>query len=208
MLLVLYTEGGCNCHCVPQNYTKRWLLTDFGFSTNIESGRIGFSNVRRGTPGYRAPELADVTFDKDGKEKPAEYTRNADIWAIGCIIMQVATCRKSTAFGAGGDLEVVNFARGHIGLPQICDVDNPLLKRETFCPETSSILPFWRQLNSVVQRCLTPQPVDRITSMDLKAYFEKMKLYLIIDASEDERKHWLAGGGIQHDNSLTATTNA
>ena len=55
---------------------------------------------------------------------------------------------------------------------------------------------------------LTPKSVDRITSMDLKARFEKMKLYLIIGASEDERKHWLAGGGIQHDNSLNATTNA
>lgn len=188
--VVLYKEGGCYCHCVPQKYTKRWVLTDFGLSTCIGSGRVGISIEKRGTPGYRAPELADIKYDTNGKEKAAEYTRGADIWAVGCIIIEIATTKKSTAFGRG-DWAVVNFARGAGDLPQIMENDNPLLVRETFCPQKKCRLAVWKQLNSIIQRCLTPKPENRITAMELKARFEKMKYFLIMDANEEEKNRWL-----------------
>lgn len=179
------------CHCFPQRYAYRWLLTDFGFSTNVESGRLGFSDAKRGTPGYRAPELAVVKYDENGKEKSAEYTKSADIWAVGCIIMQLAITKKSNAFTDGGDWAVVNFANGGGSLPQIVETDNPSLLRQSFCPEKGCMRPFWKQLNLIIHKCLSLNPEDRITAMDLKSWFEKMKTCLIMDASEEEKGEWL-----------------
>ena len=152
-------------------YPKRWLLTDFGFSSIIPSGKVGLSNGRRGTSGYRAPE-----FLKEGA-KPAEYTTSADIWSIGCILFELATVKGRTAFG-WEDWPVVCFAKGLSPVPQLTVQDNALLQVETFSPAASATLTILQQLNLILQLCFALDPKERINAFELKARFEQMKVFL------------------------------
>jgi serine/threonine protein kinase len=76
--------------------SKLWKIGDFG--TTVEKS-TPTSNTRsiRGTACYRAPEL--IT------EAPV-YTHKVDIWSLGCILFELATCKK--AFNC--DLNVYNYA--------------------------------------------------------------------------------------------------
>jgi serine/threonine protein kinase len=154
------------------------LLTDFGFSTSLGSGRVGISHGKRGTPGYRAPELLEAKYDENGNEEGAEYTSRADIWAIGCILYEIATMKTMRTFGANGDWGVMNYAKGGEPLPQLKKEDNEFLGVETFCSSTSSSRPLTEQFNCLISRCLDPDPTGRPNTMELKASFEQIKLYL------------------------------
>ena len=56
-------------------------LCDFGVSGNVDDTR--WTNDARGTIRYMAPEL----FDR-------KLTKKADIWAIGCIVLQFITGKR------------------------------------------------------------------------------------------------------------------
>jgi len=62
-----------------------WKLADFGLSTEGSSKRNLPSKYSSGTPGYRALELMDSEGD------PAMYNNKVDIWAMGCILYELAT---------------------------------------------------------------------------------------------------------------------
>jgi serine/threonine protein kinase len=64
-----------------------WKLTDFGISAEATSNMISTS-LSRGTGGYRAPELL--------KEDP-KFGRSVDIWALGCVLYEVAMGKKPFA---------------------------------------------------------------------------------------------------------------
>ena len=75
-----------------------WKIADFGFT--LEGGsKTSPTAFSRGTSGYRAPELL--------KDELAGYTKKVDIWAVGCIFLQVATGRKAFT----GDYDVSSFQR-------------------------------------------------------------------------------------------------
>jgi cytohesin len=58
-----------------------WKLADFGISSKTVTSALS-TQLQRGTQGYRAPELLC--------EKP-RYTIEVDIWALGCIMYELAT---------------------------------------------------------------------------------------------------------------------
>jgi serine/threonine protein kinase len=72
-LLVLYSSK-----------SSLWKLADFGLSTEGSSQNL-FTKYSHGTPGYRAPELMSSDGDR------AMYNNKVDIWAIGCILYELAT---------------------------------------------------------------------------------------------------------------------
>ena len=61
-----------------------WKLADFGLTTEMPSRTM--IQLARGTPGYRAPELLLET---------PHFNNKVDIWAMGCIVYEVATGRKA-----------------------------------------------------------------------------------------------------------------
>ena len=73
-LLVLYSSK-----------SSAWKLADFGLSTEGSSQNLPTKDSN-GTPGYRAPEL----MDSDGNPTRL-YNNKVDIWAIGCILYELAT---------------------------------------------------------------------------------------------------------------------
>jgi serine/threonine protein kinase len=172
-MVVLFVNENCFCHCRPQNYGRRWLLTDFGFSTVVPSGKVGLSHGRRGTAGYLGPE-----FITEYGDKPAEYTTSADIWAIGCIIFELANTKGRRAFGYD-DWPVHKYSTGLSPVPQLTPIDNSHLETRIFDPTANAHLPLLQQLNTILRSCFALDPTKRINVLELKAHFEHMKVYLM-----------------------------
>jgi len=63
-----------------------WKLADFGFSSDAHSKSFVSSASSKGTSGYRAPELL---------EDSGYYNAKVDIWALGCILYELATNKKA-----------------------------------------------------------------------------------------------------------------
>ena len=94
-----------------------WKLADFGLSTEGSSQNLP-TKYSNGTPGYRAPEL----MDSEGNS--AMYNNKVDIWAVGCILYELAT--GSRAFKT--DHAVILYSLSHenkeVGLPNTFDSDS------------------------------------------------------------------------------------
>jgi serine/threonine protein kinase len=65
-----------------------WKLADFGITCEATSQTLRSTDVGRGTPGYRAPELLN--------EDPV-YNNKVDIWALGCILYELAVGEQAFA---------------------------------------------------------------------------------------------------------------
>jgi serine/threonine protein kinase len=64
-----------------------WKIADFGFVSQVSSKRsIRASSAVRGTDGYRAPELQT--------DEP-RYSTKTDIWALGCVLHDLAFGRPA-----------------------------------------------------------------------------------------------------------------
>lgn len=136
---MLYTNKKCDCH--SKDSECRILLSDFGFSKPITNG---ISSGRGGSIGYRAHELL----------KSNEYSDKTDVWAFGCIIMDVATTGRQRAFRA--DDEASSYGKGESPLPKLESGDNPELD--------DSVLD---HLNYLMELCLEKEPKDRPTAAKL-----------------------------------------
>src|SRR5271170_3594529 len=68
--------------------SSAWKLADFGLSCEGSSKTNRPTQYGRSTPGYRAPEL----LESDGD---ATYTNKVDIWALGCILYELATRKRA-----------------------------------------------------------------------------------------------------------------
>jgi serine/threonine protein kinase len=73
---------------------KAWKITDFGLTTEGTSRMAYTTTNASGTPCYRAFELV--------KHPQRAFTRNSDIWALGCILYELVF--KNKAFP--GDMQV------------------------------------------------------------------------------------------------------
>jgi len=149
----------------------------------VGSDAMGLSGQRRGTPGFRAPELLRTSYEK-GIEKPGEFSVKSDIWAIGCILYQIATTGTARAFP--DDYEVVKFYESQAQSPQIELSQNPSLNLQMFCPEKNDKVSFLSQINKVIASCLAQEPSGRATAMQLKVRFETMKKNLGNELTDDE----------------------
>ena len=65
-----------------------WKLADFGLTS--EAVRTLQTSKSRGTEGYRAPELL---LSHPGKK--AVFSKKVDIWSIGCVLYELAVCKKA-----------------------------------------------------------------------------------------------------------------
>jgi serine/threonine protein kinase len=146
LILVLYCLKNCQCH---EDSDCRIVLVDFGFSKPVEQG---VSSVGRGTAGYRSPEL----LEESGKT----FSYKSDIWAMGGIIMDVASTGGRTAFQT--DAETTNYNAEEGAPPKLTSEDNPDLD--------DSIL---EHLNSLMEGCFQRHPEDRPTAAKLLKLVEE-----------------------------------
>ena len=113
---------------------NKWKIADFGTTAEkCSSGNPKTTLGRRGTGGYRAPELFD--------DHPT-YTTQSDIWGLGCILHELVTFQR--AFHE--DWNVRDYARGD--RPPVF----PLLD---FDPHTHTFLA------SIIKAMLSPEPSKR-----------------------------------------------
>lgn len=75
-----------------------WKIADFGISAEGTSRKALTTVSARGTASYRAPELV--------KGEKLTYTRQVDIWAMGCIFFELTFHRKAFS----GDISVLSYA--------------------------------------------------------------------------------------------------
>ena len=134
---------------------RHFVLTDFGFSKPLE-GRE--SSGRFGSDGYRAPELT-------ASETRGQYSDKTDIWAFGCVLMELASTKRRKAFD--DDWVARMYARGspQHPLPQLENVENPALEQPA--------LDFF---NEVLTMCFEPRPEDRPLAHILLSIFRVREL--------------------------------
>jgi serine/threonine protein kinase len=89
---------------------RTWKVADFGLTCEATSTALLFTDFSRGTPGYRAPELL--------KEMHVGYNNKIDIWAMGCILFEIATGQKPFV----NDTMVTEYSRGGSPLEIRCDL--------------------------------------------------------------------------------------
>ena len=103
---ISYPEGPDECVVLYSRKDSAWKLADFGITSDGTARRCRRTTGGRGTPGYRAPELVS--------DANAVYNNKVDIWAMGCILHELAMGTKlfSSDWGviqhqlAGKDLEI------------------------------------------------------------------------------------------------------
>ncbi|VBB31573.1 unnamed protein product [Acanthocheilonema viteae] len=70
-------------------------LGDFGSSVRLKDGTTACGEVAEwiGTPAYMAPEVQTLggRTEVNGKEELIGYGRAADIWSVGCVVLQMCT---------------------------------------------------------------------------------------------------------------------
>ncbi|VIO98406.1 Uncharacterized protein BM_BM6488 [Brugia malayi] len=70
-------------------------LGDFGSSVRLKDGTTACGEVAEwvGTPAYMAPEVQTLggRTEMNGKEELVGYGRAADIWSVGCVVLQMCT---------------------------------------------------------------------------------------------------------------------
>ena len=138
---VLHVERRCECH--REHSEHSYLLTDFGFAKpRLQDS--GISSAKHGSNCYRAPELM----------KANEYSEKTDIWAFGCMVMDVASSGNQVAFT--DDYLARKYHEGGFGLPQLTRKDNTAL-------DESSI----RYFNWLVNSCLQRDPKLRPSASEL-----------------------------------------
>ena len=81
-----------------------WKITDFGLTREGTSWKVYPTPQAGGTDGYRAPELVK----KDPRKR--EYCQQTDIFALGCIIYQLAFDRQPFL----NDIAVYQFEMGEL----------------------------------------------------------------------------------------------
>jgi serine/threonine protein kinase len=144
LTVVLFSRGQCECTHLKSEC--RFALADFGSTKPGE----GSSTGRFGTACYRDPELINT----------GHYSEKTDIWAFGCVLLEVARTGRGYAFKY--DEEAVKYAEKKSGdlLPQLLGTENPSLSEDEV-----------ERLNQVIEQCLKPIPKERCTSENLYQMF-------------------------------------
>jgi len=137
---------------------KRWVLTDFGFSTILESKSVAQSRLGRGTEAYRAPEL----IEEGSKISAGMVSKYGDIWSLGCVMFLLATTGEKHAFGS--DWAAVAYKQQHQGYQSVPQLDSEI---SPFTGLGSKGDRFRSELNSILASCFEREPKQRPTSRNL-----------------------------------------
>jgi len=124
---------------------SEWKVADFGLTSEGGSGTFQASHLGRGTTSYRAPEL--LTNE--------EYNNKIDIWAIGCILNELATFKKTF----GTDIEVYQFSKEQMPLKVTLDA---------FDEDTATCI------RDVILRILQIEPKRRPSATELLKEFTRL----------------------------------
>lgn len=125
-----------------------WKVADFGLTSEATSTAFVFTNFSHGTPGYRSPELL--------KEDGAKYNNKVDIWAMGCLLFELATGRKPFS----DDISVMGYvSEGGAPLDIVC---NEALDKEAT-----------EYVKWMVYDMLQIEPSSRPSASELKARFQR-----------------------------------
>jgi serine/threonine protein kinase len=142
LMIVLYSSN-----------KKLWKIADFGLSAEGSTKHSIQTGQARGTGGYRAPELLN--------EQDAKFTKKVDIWALGCILYELAM--KTQAFRGDWDVSAT-FATGSTPTVQISSASFPeifishlsdcvheaLAKERQNRPSISTLCPLFRSYCAVL----------------------------------------------------------
>jgi serine/threonine protein kinase len=169
--LVLYLKGDPYVYPGPlEDRVSRWVLTDFGFSTILESKSVVQSRFGRGTEAYRAPELIEHAMD--GLSSTCGIvSKYGDIWAVGCILFKLATTGQGSAFA--DDHAALAYKQKHRGyhVPQL----NPTNTRFSGLAKSDAGA-FRKELNSILKACFARDPKERPTASKLEDKFTILTL--------------------------------
>ena len=88
---------------------QAWKLADFGLTSEGGSEEFVTTELARGTPGYRAPELL-----MDGRYV---FNKKVDVWAMGIILYELAVGTKPFH----SDAAVLEHFRSGTSLETPCD---------------------------------------------------------------------------------------
>jgi len=129
-----------------------WKLADFGLSSEGSSKRNLPTKYSSGTPGYRAPELMDSEGD------PAMYNNKVDIWAMGCILYELA--RGTRPFNS--DWHVLNHRFSNKNMEVILDDSFDIHSIETITKNIVDMLQI--------------DPSDRPSASTMSKNFDQLRL--------------------------------
>lgn len=124
---------------------SEWKIADFGLTSEGGSKTFLASQLGRGTESYRAPELVTQK----------EYNNTVDIWAIGCILYELATFKKAFS----NDFEVYEYSKGQISFEIVLDGFD----------EASAT-----SMEELILRILKVEPNDRPSAGELVKEFKKL----------------------------------
>jgi len=88
--------------------------------------------------------------------KNNQYSYKTDIWAFGCVVVEVASSGRQVAFT--DDYIAAKYGEGvdRFELPQLKRDDNPVLDENSL-----------RYFNSLIRSCLQREPTNRPSVMEL-----------------------------------------
>jgi len=147
LMIVLYSSN-----------QKLWKIADFGLSAEGSTKHSIQTGQARGTGGYRAPELLN--------EQDAKFTKKVDIWALGCILYELAM--KTRAFRGDWDVSAT-FATGSSPTLQVSTASFPeifishlsecvheaLAKEHQNRPSISTLCPLFRSYCAVLDKSVS-----------------------------------------------------
>ena len=91
-------------------------MADFGLRSEGTSKAVQKTNFGRGTPGYRAPELLI--------EDQGSYNNKSDIWALACILHDLAAGSKFKLFISDSAVVEYYWTNDPIVIPDLADWDS------------------------------------------------------------------------------------
>jgi len=94
--------------------SQAWKIADFGLACEGTESRSNYTQFGHGTPGYRPPELVNV-------DAGATYTNKVDVWAMGCILFELATGAKPFVT----DFAVLEYSKGGTAIETRCHATIP-----------------------------------------------------------------------------------
>jgi hypothetical protein len=139
-----------------------WKIADFGLTSEVSS-TFGVTTGAARTQGYRAPELLHT-----GEKR---YTNKVDIWALGCILYELAIGKKAFI----DDIAVVNDS---FESPVMSD-----LSSESFSDHSKA------KIIDVLVGLLSRNPDSRPDSSSLHLLFSQYDLELKFHVSDSSRKN-------------------
>jgi serine/threonine protein kinase/CRP-like cAMP-binding protein len=153
-IVYIHDQGYVHCDIKSANVLMdgedRCKLGDFGTAKRLAAGQKLYET--RGTPLYMAPEVWNASEELDADGNKHGFDQSADIWSLGCMVMEMAT-GKSPFAHLGTPVTVMNRISSLAGSEDLPDL-SPLFKLDV-------------QVFEFIRACLEVKPESRPKARDL-----------------------------------------